>query len=99
MTLLAAFAVIATLHVWASSTCYSQGTVTASGQRVHIGIVAQNTLRFGTRIRLDHPAFGRRYFTVEDRIGSGSELDIFNPSERACIQYGRREVGYTVVTR
>jgi 3D (Asp-Asp-Asp) domain-containing protein len=99
VTLLAAFAVIASLHIWASSTCYSQGTVTASGLPVHFGYVAQNTLRFGTRIRLDHPAFGRRYFTVEDRIGSGSQLDIFNPSERACIDYGRREVGYTVAGR
>jgi 3D (Asp-Asp-Asp) domain-containing protein len=98
MTLFAALAVIASLHVWAWSTCYSQGTTTASGERVHVGIVAQNTLRFGTRIRLDHPVFGRRYFTVEDRIGSGSELDIYNPSEAACINYGRQRVGY-VVTR
>jgi 3D (Asp-Asp-Asp) domain-containing protein len=91
-----AAALAATLHIWASSTCYSQGTVTASGEPVHVGIVAQNTLRFGTLIELDRPAFGRRYFRVEDRIGSGSELDIYNPSEAACIQYGRREVGYTV---
>jgi 3D (Asp-Asp-Asp) domain-containing protein len=98
MTLLTFAAVVASLHIWASSTCYSQGTITASGERVRVGIVAQNTLRFGTLIRLDHPAFGRRYYRVEDRVGSGSDLDIFNPSESACLQYGRRRVGYTVVT-
>jgi 3D (Asp-Asp-Asp) domain-containing protein len=96
MTLLTFAAVIASLHIWASSTCYSQGTVTASGEHVRVGIVAQNTLRFGTLIRLDHPAFGRRYYRVEDRIGSGSDLDIYNPSERACIDYGRRRLSYTV---
>lgn len=99
MTLAAFVALLAigVHHIFASSTCYSQGTITASGHPVRFGIVAQNTLRFGTRIRLDRPAFGRRYFRVEDRIGSGSELDIYDPSEAACIRYGRREVSYVVV--
>lgn len=99
MTLLTFAAVIASLHIWASSTCYSQGTITASGEHVRVGIVAQNTLRFGTLIRLDHAVFGRRYYRVEDRIGSGSDLDIYNPSERACIDYGRHRIGYTVAGR
>lgn len=30
--------------------------------------------------------------TVEDRIGSGSEFDIWMPSCRAAIQYGRKTV-------
>jgi hypothetical protein len=97
VTLLAFTAALAvTLHIWAWSTCYSQGSITASGEPVRVGIVAQNTLRFGTLIELDHPAFGRRFYRVEDRIGSGSELDIYDPSERACLQYGRRRVGYVV---
>jgi 3D (Asp-Asp-Asp) domain-containing protein len=99
VTLLAFTAVLASLHIWASSTCYSQGTTTASGEHVRVGIVAQNTLRFGTPIKLDHAVFGRRYYRVEDRIGSGSELDIYDPSERACIDYGRHRIGYTVVGR
>jgi hypothetical protein len=96
---LSLIAVIAALHVFAVSTCYSQGTITASGERVHVGIVAQNTLRFGTTIVLDRPAFGRRTYKVEDRIGAGSQLDIYDPSEAACIRYGRQRVGYTVVGR
>ena len=83
-------------HYTVSSTCYSQGTITASRQHVYLGEVAQNTLPFGTRIILDHAVFGRRVFTVEDRIGSASQLDFYNPSEAVCVQYGRRTIGFRV---
>jgi 3D (Asp-Asp-Asp) domain-containing protein len=89
-------ALAARVHVWASATCYSQGTITASGRHVFVGEVAQNTLRFGTWITLDRQVFGRRHFVVLDRIGHGSELDFYYPSESACVQFGRRRVGYTV---
>jgi hypothetical protein len=46
---------------------------------------------------LDRPVFGRREYRVEDRIGSGSELDIYNPSEAACDNYGREEIGFHVI--
>lgn len=46
---------------------------------------------------LDHPAFGRREFIVLDHIGSGSELDIFYPSESACDAYGRQQRGFRVI--
>lgn len=46
---------------------------------------------------LDTPAFGRREYQVEDHIGSGSELDIYNPSEAACDAYGRQERGFRVI--
>jgi hypothetical protein len=55
-------------------------------------------LALGTWIELDHPVFGRRRYQVEDHIGSGSELDVFDESESACLQYGRRELGFRVVT-
>jgi hypothetical protein len=84
-------------HVEASSTCYAQGDTTASGRRAFLGEVAQNTLPLGTWIELDRPVFGRRRFQVLDRIGWGSELDIYNPSEGACIRYGRQQVGYLVL--
>jgi 3D (Asp-Asp-Asp) domain-containing protein len=84
-------------HYTVTSTCYSQGAITASGGHVYIGEVANNFLPFGTRILLDRPVFGRRMFTVEDRIGSGSELDIYNPSETACVDYGRHTIGFRVI--
>lgn len=77
-----------------SSTCYSQGSITASGGPVYVGEVANDFLPLGTRIRLDHPVFGLRDFTVEDRIGWGSELDIYNPSQQLCLQYGRQQIGF-----
>lgn len=86
-------------HYTVSSTCYSQGGITSSGASVYFGEVANNFLPLGTRILLDHPAFGRREYQVEDRIGYGSELDIYNPSESACIEYGRREIGFHLIAR
>jgi 3D (Asp-Asp-Asp) domain-containing protein len=80
-----------------SSTCYAQGGITASGQQARPGEVAANMLPLGTRIILDHPAFGRQEYVILDRIGSGSELDIFNESEAACNQYGRQERGFSVL--
>jgi len=75
------------------STSYSpcsSGTITASGKHTYFGEVAMNTLPLGTRIQIRPAAFGRSTFTVEDRIGSGSELDIYQPSCTAAIDYGRR---------
>jgi 3D (Asp-Asp-Asp) domain-containing protein len=81
----------------ASSTCYAQAGLTASGLHTFVGEVAMNSVPLGTRILLDRPELGRRRYVVEDRIGHGSDLDIFDPSEAACVRYGRREVRYAVV--
>jgi 3D (Asp-Asp-Asp) domain-containing protein len=83
----------------ASSTCYAQAGLTASGMRTFVGEVAMNAVPLGTHILLDRPELGRRRYVVEDRIGSGSDLDIFSPSESTCVRYGRREVRYAVVVR
>jgi 3D (Asp-Asp-Asp) domain-containing protein len=98
----AALAVIASLHFapswrYVSSTCYAQAGITASGAQTFVGEVAMNRLPLHTHIELSRPVFGHRRFVVLDRIGSGSELDVFNPSERACIDYGRQRIGYRVV--
>ncbi len=86
-----------THHYTVDSTCYAQGGTTASGQQARPGIVAvlPGFLPLGTWITLDRPAFGRRRYQVEDHIGQGSELDIFNPSEAACLRYGRRRIGFS----
>jgi len=85
-------------HYTVSSTCYAQGGTTASREQTRPGIVANNFLPLGSWIELDHPEFGRQRYQVEDHIGSGSELDLFNESEAACINYGRREIGFRVVS-
>jgi len=63
---------------------------------VFLGEVASNQFPLGTKIMLDHPVFGHREYVVLDRIGYGSELDFYNPSEAACDEYGREEVGFRV---
>lgn len=87
-------------HYTVHSTCYAQGGPTATPHvDAYFGEVAvlPGFLRLGTKIRLDYPAFGRRDFVVLDHIGEGSELDIFNPSESACLQYGSQQRGFRVV--
>lgn len=90
---------VAVAHYTVDSTCYHEGSITASESAPFVGEVANNTLPLGTRIRLDSPAFGRRHFVVLDRIGEGSELDIYGPSEAACLAYGRQTRGFSVIVR
>ncbi len=64
----------------------------ANGQYVHDGAVAMNCVPFGTRyLVLDGPRAGGT-FTVKDRIGHGSDFDIWMASRSAAIAYGRRAV-------
>lgn len=64
----------------------------ADGARVHVGAAAGNRWPLGTRITI-RPAFrGRRRFTIEDRIGWGSDLDLWTPSCTAALAWGRRVV-------
>lgn len=60
---------------------------------------AMNGVPFGTRVYLrGAQAFlnGRRVFYVRDRIGHGTELDLWTPSCHKAIQWGRRGVTYTL---
>ncbi len=70
----------------------------ADGSYVRAGSVASNRHPLGTRIRLVGVTFnGRRRFVVRDRIGHGSQLDIWTPSCAAAIGWGRRTVRYVVI--
>ena len=85
--------------VTATSTSYSPcsaGSTMADGTPVRFGSVASNWHPLGTRIYLHSPVLGRRKFTVRDRIGHGSSLDIWVPSCAYAIQYGRRRVTYSL---
>lgn len=82
--------------VAAASTAYCEPGVTASGAWTRWGMVAQNTLRFGTRIVLRRPIRGRRTFRVMDHYGHGTELDVFMTSCSAALAYGRRVVWFRV---
>jgi 3D (Asp-Asp-Asp) domain-containing protein len=95
-------AALATAGVFvASSTSYCPGSsssVMADGTHTRLGSAASNRHPLGTRLRLIGARFlGRRTFVVRDRIGWGSDLDLWSPSCTASRRWGRRRVRYRVL--
>ena len=66
-------------------TLYDCGTITATGETVHVGGVACNFLPFGTVVVID----GVEY-VVNDRCGIDNCIDIFMESYEDAIEFGRR---------
>lgn len=87
---------------YSSSVWETQGDpfITASGSRVRDGIVANNLLSFGTKIRLPE-IFGSRIFVVEDRMHSKKgyyHVDIWFPSREQALAFGSKLVEMEVLT-
>ena len=64
--------------------------ITASGKNVRNGIVANNVLPFGTRIRIPE-LYGDQIFEVQDRMNwrvSGYVIDIWFPSKQEALDFG-----------
>lgn len=79
----------------AVSTSYCLTGIMADGTRVRAGSVAMNRHPLGTHIRLLGSSFqGRRRFTVRDRIGYGSDMDLWSPTCAGSFAWGRRTVRY-----
>ena len=75
---------------WITAECsaytpYDCGTITATGETVHVGGVACNFLPFGTVVVID----GVEY-VVNDRCGIDGCIDIFMESYEDAIEFGRR---------
>lgn len=66
-------------------TPYDCGTITATGENVHVGGVACNFLPFGTVVVID----GKEY-VVNDRCGIDGCIDIFMESYEDAIEFGRQ---------
>lgn len=64
--------------------------ITASGKYVKDGIIANNMLPFGTKIKI--PKFyGDKVFTVEDRMHKRKgnyQIDIWMPTREAALKFG-----------
>lgn len=74
--------------------------ITASGTRVHDGTVAINRVRFGTKVRfLNYRP--DKIFTVEDRHNRrlSPRVDIWLPSRRAALEFGKRTLQMVIVER
>ena len=66
--------------------------ITASGSQVRDGIVANNLLAFGTKIRLPE-IFSDKVFIVEDRMHSRKgyyHIDIWFPSQEEALNFGAK---------
>jgi len=84
-----------------TATAYSLRGRTASGQFVSRGLIAADpsVLPLGTRVRVEAGAFSGEYL-VADTGGAikGRRIDIWTPSTREAMQFGRRTVKLTVLS-
>jgi 3D (Asp-Asp-Asp) domain-containing protein len=85
-----------------TATAYSLRGRTASGQMVRRGVIAadRRVLPIGTRVRLQAGQYSGEY-VVADTGGAvkGRKIDIWVPSTREAMRFGRRAVKLTVLTR
>jgi 3D (Asp-Asp-Asp) domain-containing protein len=83
------------------ATAYSLRGRTASGRMVSRGLIAADpsVLPLGSRVRLDHPGYSGEYL-VADTGGAirGRHIDIWTPSTREAMRFGRRTVKLTVLS-
>jgi len=79
---------------YSSSPQETQGDpfITASGERVRDGIVANNLLPFGSKIRIPR-LFGDKVFVVKDRMNAKKgyyHVDIWFPSRKSALEFGSK---------
>ena len=83
------------------ATAYSLRGKTASGRMVSRGLIAADPrlLPLGSRVRLDHPGYSGEYL-VADTGGKirGKHIDIWTPSSREAMRFGRRTVKLTILS-
>jgi len=83
------------------ATAYSLRGKTASGRMVAKGIIAADprVLPLGSRVRLEVPGYHGEYL-VADTGGmiKGRRIDIWIPSSREAMRFGRRTVKLTVLS-
>lgn len=73
--------------------------ITASGKQVADGIIANNMLPFGTKVRIPS-LYGNKVFTVEDRMArykSNYHIDIWMPTRPLAINFGVKTVQIEVL--
>lgn len=66
--------------------------ITASGQRVRKGIVANNFFPFGTKVRFPQ-LFGEKIFIVQDRMSwkkGNYHFDIWFPLKEQALKFGKK---------
>jgi len=83
------------------ATAYSLKGRTASGRMVSRGLIAADpsVLPLGSRVRVEHPGYSGEYL-VADTGGMirGRRIDIWTPSSREAMRFGKRTVKLTVLS-
>lgn len=83
------------------ATAYSLKGRTASGRMVSRGVIAADpsVLPLGSRVRVEHPGYSGEY-VVADTGGMirGRRIDIWTPSSREAMRFGKRTVKLTVLS-
>ena len=73
--------------------------ITASGKNVRDGIVANNMLPLGTKIKIPE-LYGDKVFTIEDRMNkrkSNYHVDIWFPERQVALNFGVKTVEIEVL--
>jgi|GEM_PF-943654 3D (Asp-Asp-Asp) domain-containing protein len=79
--------------------CDSSPFITASGTRVHDGIIATNLLAFGTKVKFPS-IYGDKIFTVEDRMNKRytDRADIWFETREEAIKFGVKRLEMVIVS-
>lgn len=83
------------------ATAYSLRGRTASGQIVSKGLIAADprVLPLGSRVRLEAGAYSGEYLVADTgSMVRGRRIDIWTPSSREAMRFGRRPVKLTVLS-
>jgi 3D (Asp-Asp-Asp) domain-containing protein len=75
------------------STAYCDKGITFCGTETHDGVVAvPDPVQCGTQFKILSGPLTGKVVTVEDRVVSGSQFDIWMEDCDAAIQYGRQRI-------
>ncbi len=91
--------VLATAYSSSVDETDSDPFITASGKRVADGIVANNLLPLGTKIRIPK-LYGDKVFTVYDRMNKRKgnyHIDLWMPSKTLALNFGVKSVEIEVL--
>ena len=83
------------------ATAYSLRGRTASGRMVSKGLIAADprVLPLGARVRLETGGYTGEYLVADTgRLIKGKRIDIWIPSSREAMKFGRRKVKLTVLS-
>jgi len=83
------------------ATAYSLRGRTASGRMVGKGLIAADPrhLPLGTRVRLEAGAYSGEYLVADTgTLVRGKRIDIWTPTSREAMRFGRRTVKLTVLS-